>query len=294
MQRSYWRPIFIGAVILAVLASIVALSTFTVQQNEYAVVTRFGKTVKVITRPGLYTQMPYPVHKVHRFDRRLQLHESPLMETLTEDPKNVAVRYSVVWRISDVETFYTSLGSIEAMGPKLEHVLSARGKNAIGNFKKNELLSIDAPIKIPDLEDQVRKELSEVVKDSEWGITIKSVEISRLALPEFNTSAVYERMRSERKIKADEYRSKGEEMATKIRAEADREKQEILSEAYEKAQRIRGEGDAEAARIYAEAFSKDPEFYRFWRTLQSYDKILDRKSTLVLSEDSELFKYLEK
>lgn len=294
MQRSYWRPIFIGAVILAVLAGIVALSTFTVPQNEYAVVTRFGKTVKVITEPGLYTQLPYPVHKVYRFDRRLQLHESPLMETLTEDPKNIAVRYSVIWRISDVETFYTSLGDIEAMGLKLEHVLSARGKNAIGNFNKSELLSTTAPIKLPDLEKQVRQELSEVVKESEWGITIKSVEISRLALPEFNTSAVYERMRSERKIKADEYRSQGEEAAAKIRAEADRRKQEILSEAYEKSQVLRGEGDAEAARIYAEAFSKDPEFYRFWRTLQSYDKILDRKSTLVLSEDSELFKYLER
>lgn len=294
MQRSYWKPILTGAVILALLAGIVALVTFTVPQNEYAVVTRFGKTVRVIKKPGLYTQMPYPVHKVHRFDKRLQLHQSPLMETLTEDPKNIAVRYSVVWKISDVETFYTSLGSIEAMGPKLEHVLSARGKNAIGNFMKNELLSVEEDIAIDDLEKQVKGELAEVVKESEWGINIKTVEISRLALPEFNTSAVYERMRSERKIKADEYRSKGEEAATKMRAEADRKKQEILSEAYKKAQIIRGEGDAEAARIYAEAFSKDPEFYRFWRTLQSYEKILDRKSTLVLSQDSELFKYLEK
>ncbi|MFO8057039.1 MAG: protease modulator HflC [bacterium] len=294
MERSYWRTIGTGAVILAVVAGIVALTTFTVPQNEYGVVTRFGKTVRVVEEPGLYTQLPYPIHRVHRFDRRLQLHESPLMETLTEDPKNIAVRYSVVWRISDVETFYTSLGSIEAMGPKLEHVLSARGKNAIGNFKKNQLLSVDSLIKIPELEAQVREELSEVVKDSEWGITINSVEISRLALPEFNTSAVYERMRSERKIKADEYQSKGEEAATKIRAEADRKKQEILSEAYEKAEAIRGEGDAEAARIYAAAFSKDPEFYRFWRTLQSYDKILGQKSTLVLSDDSELFQYLER
>jgi membrane protease subunit HflC len=123
---------------------------------------------------------------------------------------------------------------------------------------------------------------------------IKSVEVDRLALPEANAYSVYQRMKEERNAIADKYRAEGEEQAAKIRAEADRQKSEILSKAYEESQKIRGEGEAEAARIYAEAYSRDPEFYQFWRTLQSYQKILDEKTTLVLSEDSELLRYLGK
>ena len=113
-----------------------------------------------------------------------------------------------------------------------------------------------------------------------------------MALPETNAFSVYSRMRSERKAIANKYRAEGQEQAAVIRAEADREKSEILSKAYEEAQVIMGEGEAEASRIYSDAFSKDREFYTFWRTMETYRKIMDDKTTLVLSQDSELFKYL--
>jgi membrane protease subunit HflC len=126
----------------------------------------------------------------------------------------------------------------------------------------------------------------------QYGIRIVDVRIKRLNLPEQNKQSVFARMRAERERIALQYRAEGEEQALRIRADADREKEEILSAAYREAEKVRGSGDAEATRIYGEAYSKNPHFYKLLRTLESYKKVLDDKTTVILSSDSELLKIL--
>jgi len=288
------KRILSSLVIAGAALGLLAAVTFIVNQNEYAVVTQFGKPVKTITSPGLNFQWPVPIQRVQRFDRRLQLHQGLLLECLTKDKKNIVLRCVILWRISDPGTFFVSVGTVDAAAQKLDDLLTSRGAGAVGGFNFDELISIEHRPQIPELKKRIFNELSDRLKSGGYGLEIKALEIDRLALPEANTYAVYERMRKERKAIANKYRAEGEEEAAKIMAQADREKSELLSTAYEQAQKIRGEGEAEAARIYARAFNQDPEFYQFWRTLQSYQKILDEKTTLVLSEDSELLKYLGK
>jgi membrane protease subunit HflC len=271
---------------------IVGSITFTVDQSEYAVVTQFGRPVRTVLEPGLSFRWPVPIQRVYRFDRRLQLHEGALFETLTKDRKNIAIRFVVLWKLSDPGLFLESVGTAEAAALKLDDLLTSRGAGVLGDFLFDDLISVEHPTRLAKLEERVKSELSTRLKEGGYGMVIQSVEIDRLALPRANAVAVYERMRAERNGIASKFRAEGEEQADKIRAEADRQRSDILSKANEDAERIRGEGDAEAARIYADAFRREPDFYQFWRTLQSYEKILDTKTTLVLSEDSELLKYL--
>jgi modulator of FtsH protease HflC len=288
MNRLIWI-----STVLALIVLVIASTTFTVNQNEYAIVTRFGKPVNTIMEPGLNFQMPVPIHKVNRFDKRYQLHQGLLMESLTKDRMNIAIRCVVIWKISDPLNFFESVGTMTAANQKLDDLLVSRVTGALGDFEFGELVRVEGKIKIPELENRIKTELDDRLDAGKYGIEIKSVELDRLALPEANAYSVYQRMRKERNAIANKYRAKGEQEAAKIRAEADREYSDILSRAYEETQKIRGEGEAEAARIYSDAFSRDPEFYDFWRSMTSYQKILDEKTTIVLTDDSELLKYLD-
>jgi membrane protease subunit HflC len=288
MKRIIWIA---GAVIIVCI--VVALFTFSVNETEYVVLTQFGRPVRTIDKPGLKFKLPVPIQKVNRFDRRLQLFESRLVEFLSKDKKNVVLKFFVAWRIENPMLFFQSVGGAVIAEQKLDDILISKGGAAIGDYEFEDLISTDKEIKISELEKRIRTDLeAQTLRD--YGIRINEVGISRLALPESNAWSVYNRMRAERKAIANKYRAEGEEQASGIRAMADREKSDLVSEANQEAQVIRGEGEAEAARIYTQAFQRDPEFYQFWRTLQTYKKILDEKTTLVLSEDSELFKYLRK
>jgi len=279
-----------GVIFLAVM---VGLFTFTVNATECAVVTQWGRPVRTIENPGLNLKWPPPVQKINRFDRRLQLFESRLVEFLTKDKKNVVVKFFVVWRIAAPKDFFLSVGDVATAEQKLDDILISKGGAAVGDYEFDDLISTEKEVRIGDLEERIQVDLdAQTLRD--YGIRIDTVGISRLALPESNAYSVYNRMKAERKAIANKYRAEGQEKAAGIRAHADREKSDLISEGYHRAQVILGEGEAEAAKIYTEAFQRDPEFYQFWRTLETYDKILDEKSILVLSEDSELFKYLRK
>ena len=126
----------------------------------------------------------------------------------------------------------------------------------------------------------------------EYGIEVIDAQIKVLNFPELNKRSVYDRMKSEREQMARKYRSEGTEQAAKIRADAEKEEKIILSEAYKTAQKLTGEGDAEAIKIYASAFQKDPKFYEFIRTLETYEKTIDANTTLILPSNAEILKYL--
>lgn len=282
-------------IILSVVILIIICSSFffTVNEGEYVIVTQFGKPLAPRITPGLKLKLPPPIHRVVRFDARQQLFVSRRVEFLTKDKKNILIKCYVTYKINDPLTFYQAVGDAVTAQQKLDDLVIAKGGAAVGDFNFSDLISNTQEIKIGELENRIKKDIK-IVSEKDYGISISNVGISRLSLPETNAQSVYNRMRAERRAMADKYRAEGQQEAAKIRADADRQKRDIESTASKEAEIFMGEGDAEAARIYADAFSKDPEFYKFWRTLIAYESILDNQTTLVLTDDSELFQYLDR
>ncbi len=255
-------------VILFVLSTIIV-----VDETEQVVILQFGRPVQTITDPGLNFKLPAPIQVSNSFDKRLLEYDVPPEEILSRDKKSLIIDNYVRWRIVDPLLF-------------LHDIVYSELRQELGNHDMAEIIT------------ETRELIMEKVtiasneETSKYGIEVIDVRIRRVDLPQQNEASIYARMEAERKRQANKFRSEGEEEAQKIRAATDRDKTIILAEAYKTAQQIRGEGEAEALDIYAESFSKDPDFYEFLRTLETYEKVIDKKTTLVLSGDSKLFKAL--
>jgi membrane protease subunit HflC len=286
MKRWISLGLVLGVVLLAVYGS-----AFVVDTTEFVVVTRFGRPVSTYTTPGLRFRIPL-VDQVVRLDARLLLTEPPVAEYLTLDKKNVVARSFLTWRVADPLRYLQTVLLREAAEARLAAVTSSEVGAAFGSVPFEALVSTDAAkMRLPAIVDQVEGRVRDTAA-REYGIRVVSLRLERLAFPQQNEASVFQRMRAERQRIAKQFRSEGEEEALKIRAEADRERARILTEADQKAVEVRGKAEAEAARIYADALSTDPEFYRFVRTLEAYDKIIDKDTTLVLPADSPLMKGL--
>lgn len=284
------RKILLGFVALAVIAAS-GLVFFQVDEREYVVITQFGEPIKAIKRAGLNLKWPDPVQSVNRYDNRLKTYELGETEYLTEDKKNVMVDSYVVWKIDDPVKYMRTVKNRMGAETRLADILSSEVGIGVGKYDLSSLISIDPEnIKFDRMMTEVRDEIFKKAKD--YGIEIADVQVTLLNFPERNKLSVFRRMKAERERIAKGYRSEGTEKATKIRADADKQKQIILSEAYEKAQKIMGEGEAIAIKTYADAYEKDIKFYELIRTLESYEKFIDNKTTVVLSADSDLLKFI--
>ncbi len=286
MKKLIW---VVGVMVALVL--LVSQSTYMVEEHEFVVRTQFGKPIRVDRQAGLKFKLPSPVQSINRFDGRYRLYESRLIEHLTKDKKNIIVKCYVCWQISDPEKYFESIGQDDRAVQRLEDALISKGGAAIGDFEFEDLFSLDRTVRIAELEQRIRDHIGMQTRNH-YGIKIVDVGISQLSLPTQNARSVYNRMQAERKAIANKYRAEGKEKAAAIRAMADRERSEILSRAYEQSQIIMAEGESQAARIYSETYEKNPAFFEFWRSLEAYKKILDNKTTLVLSQDSPIFKYM--
>ena len=201
-----------GAIIVA---GMVSLFTFTVNATECVVVTQWGRPVRTIEDPGLKVKWPPPVQKVNRFDQRLQMLESRLVEFLTKDKKNVVVKFFVVWRIEEPKHFFLSVSDVGTAEQKLDDILISKGGAAVGDYEFDELISTEKKVRIGDLEQRIEIDLeAQTLRD--YGIRIDTVGISRLALPESNAYSVYNRMKAERKAIANKYRAEGEDPILRI------------------------------------------------------------------------------
>ncbi|HYC22494.1 MAG TPA: protease modulator HflC [Candidatus Bathyarchaeia archaeon] len=278
--------------LLAVLAVAgVASALLVVDTTEYAIVTRFGRPVRTYTTPGLRLKAPL-VDQVIRLDARLLLTEPPVAEYLTLDKKNVVARSFLTWRIDDPLRYLQTVLIRDAAEARLAAVTSSELGAALGSMPFDALVSTDAEkMRLGAIVDQVESRVRDTAA-REYGIRLVSLRLERLSFPQQNEASVFQRMRAERDRIARQFRSEGDEQALKIKAEADRERARLLAEADRKAAEIRGQGEADAARIYADALGADPDFYRFVRTLESYDKIIDSNTTVVLPADSPLMKSL--
>ncbi|MCP4593312.1 MAG: protease modulator HflC [bacterium] len=289
-----------GIWILAVLAVVVLLVwsvCFAVHETQYAIVTRFGSPTRVLEAPGFGMKWPAPIESVAFFDKRLLTLDvprsgEPVREFLTQDKKNIEVSTYTAWRIADPLSYLKAVGTRAEAEMNLGVIVASELGKVLGNFDLSALLSTDrTALKLPVIMEQVRKACAATAAQ-EYGIEIVDFRIKRVNFPEQNRNSVFQRMRAERKRIATRYRSEGEEEATKIRAEADQKRTEILAEAYRRGQEIEGKAEAEATRIYAEAYGRDPEFYEFLRTLESYETSLTAGTTIVLPPDSPYLRLL--
>jgi membrane protease subunit HflC len=279
--------------IMVVVVYILVTAFVAVDVTQTVIITQFGKPVRVLTEPGLAVKWPDPVQTVIRLDKRLRPLDSNIGEFLTQDKKNLVVSNFILWRMVDPMKFIQSVKDMTSAERRLSDLVGSELGVAIGTYPLSDFVTIgEAGTKIPEIAEKVTRACREqALRD--FGIEVVDVRIRRLTFPEQNLRSVYARMRAERERMAKKYRAEGEEAATKIKAQTDKETREILANAYRESQVIRGKGDAESIRIYADAFEKDPNFYKLTRTLEAYRKFLDQNTTLILSSDSPLFKYLE-
>jgi membrane protease subunit HflC len=263
------------------------LSCYTVDAGEYAVVTDFGKPVKVVTTPGL--GFKYPYQSVRTFDARLFAFAQAPSEFLTLEKTPVVAAGTILWRIGEPKKFFQTVFDRAGAESRLGDVLFAELGAAVGRNPLAAFYSIQPDqYRADSIIDDVAARCRELAL-RDFGIEVVDVELRAFDFPKQNRGPLYARMKSERGRLSMKYRAEGEEEGLKVRAAADQQKSQILSEALKVAQQHRGKGEGEAAHIYAQALSQGPAFYQFMRTMDAAHNLVPKGTTLVLPADSELF-----
>jgi membrane protease subunit HflC len=279
---------FVGSVVFGVLV-VLAMSMFTVDQRQYAIIFQLGEIKEVIREPGLNLKWPL-IQNVRFFDRRILTLDSVEPERfLTAEKKPVLVDSFVKWRIDDVQKYYISVSGDELIAKtRLSQTVNSGLREEFGKRTVHDVVSGARDKIVADVQRKADADMRAI------GVEIIDVRLKRVDLPAEVSEAVYRRMETERKRVANELRSQGAAEAEKIKADADRQREVIVAEAYRDAQKIKGEGDARAASIYGQAFSQNPEFYAFYRSLEAYRGAFRSKSDLLVIEpNSDFFKYLK-
>jgi modulator of FtsH protease HflC len=271
--------------VVFIVAIIAYSAVFTVQQTEQALVVRFGKPVDVVTEPGLNFKAPF-IDAVIPVDKRILDLENPSQEVIASDQKRLVVDAFARYRIKDALRYYTSVGSIQAANLQLTTLLNASLRRVLGEVTFIQVVRDEREALMGRIRDQLDHEADG------YGIQVVDVRIRRADLPEQNSQAVYERMKTERQREAAEFRAQGAQKGQEIRANADREATVIVAEANSQAEQIRGEGDAERNRLFAEAYNQDPDFFAFYRSMTAYENGLKSGDTrFLLKPDSDFFRF---
>lgn len=278
----------LGGIIATVLV-VLAMSIFTVDQRQYALVFQLGEVKRVISEPGLNFKIPM-IQNVRYFEKRIiTLDNTDPERFITSEKKNVLVDSYIKWRIVDPSLYYISVSGDEARArTRLNQTVNAGLREEFGKRTVHDVVSGERD----QIMEQMRKKAD--VDTRKIGIEIIDVRLKRVELPTEVSDAVYRRMEAERKRVANELRSEGSAEAEKIRADADRQREVIIADAYRDAQKIKGEGDAKAAATYGQAFGQSPDFYAFYRSLEAYRGSFKNKSDiLVVEPSSDFFKYMK-
>ena len=277
--------IFIALVLIVIGLYLV---TFQVRETESVLVTRFGKPVREITEPGLRLKWPAPIERVHSFDSRMHVFAADLGETTTKGAVPIIVNTYVVWRIAEPLKFLNAVGTVKEAEEKLYSQITDTQNRVIGQHSFGEFVNSEpTKIKFKDIEDEMLDDLKQTVSD-EYGIEIKTLGIKQLKVSKDVTVKVFERMKAARNLRTEATISEGQGQATKIRGDANLKSSVLLTAAEARAEAIRGKGDAEAAKHYKK-LEEDPEFAMLLRNLESLERILKERSTIVIPADSEPF-----
>ena len=281
---------------------------FVVNEAQQVIITQFGKPVgEPIMTPGLKVKTPF-VQKANFFEKRFLEWDGEPNEVPTKDKRFIYVDTYARWRITDPLLFFQRLRDERGAQSRLDDILDGETRNTIANHNLIEVVrSTNREFEVSsaleegshqitagrvELEKEVLENAS--TRTAVLGIEILDFQFKRTNYAEVDRPKVYERMISERKRIAEEYRSEGAGEAARIIGNKDRDLQEITSEAYRQAQEIKGKADAEAADIYAGAYNRDPDFYRFLKTMEVYTQTMGENTILLLSTDGEFLKYLER
>lgn len=266
-----------GALAGIALLGMLSSSFYSLSETQQALVVRLGAPREVVTQPGLHFKEPF-VDSVTYFDKRLQFMEPSSEQVILGDQKRVEIDPYTIYRISDSLRFYQAVHTMEQARAILSQIVSSSLRRELGQVSLTDLLS-DNRVKIVSL---IQKEVTD--RAATLGISISEVRFHRADLPPETSQAIYDRMKSERQREAKQLRAQGAEWAQQITSQADRQRTVILSEAQRQADITRGEADAKADLILSTAYSKDPRFYKFYRSLKTYRGALaDSAPTLLLS-----------
>ncbi len=306
------RALFILVLLLAAL--FFRTSLYTLNETEQAIITQFGEPVgDAVIQAGLHFKLPWPIHEVHRFDKRWLPWDGAANQIPTKDKKFIWVDTYARWRIEDPLQFFVSVTNERQAQTRIDDIIDGQTRNAVASFDLIEIvratdrefavtevlvgmLEQEAPTKIQSGRDEITRRIlarsSSAVQT--LGIELVDVQFKRINYTEEVRESVYQRMISERQRIAERSRSEGLGRSAEIRGQKDRDLQRIESEAFRTAEETRGVADAAALRIYAQAYSKDPNFYQFLKTLETYRTSLDKDVTLLLSSSSEFLNFLSK
>lgn len=262
---------------------------FTVGEAEKAIKFQLGEIVRDDYTPGLYFKIPF-INNVKRFDARILTLESRPERYLTSEKKNVIVDYFTKWRVKDVSTYYKKVaGDIAQANIRLDQNVKDATRSEFSRRTIGQLLLSERN----ELRDILLKALAP--RAAELGVELVDIRIMRVDLPSEVSSSVYRRMEAERARVARDFRSRGAEMAERIRADADRQREITLAEAYRDAELKRGEGDATASEVYAQAYGRNKDFFNFYRSLAAYQGAFQGEgNTIVTEPDSEFFRFFKK
>ena len=274
--------------IIVVIAVAVYQALFVVQEVNQAIVLQFGDPKKIITKPGLNVKIPF-IQNVVYLDRRVLNLDNPPEEVIAADQKRLIVDAFARFKIVDPLKFYISVGNERVARSRLATIINSRIRSVLGTQELATLLSTDRAVHMGTIQNDVNTEAQN------FGITIVDVRIKRADLPQANSEAIFKRMQTEREREAKEFRAQGAEMAAKITSTADKEVTVILANANKESEIMRGEGDGKRNKIFADAFGRDPQFFGFYRAMQSYEKaLIGGDTSMILSPDSDFFKFFGK
>lgn len=280
------RRVVILALSALVAAIVVMQCVFTVDETQQALVLQLGKPVSDSLGPGLHFKLPF-IQNVVYIDSRVLHYEANPAEVLTKEKKTLVVDNYAKWRIVDPLQFYRSLGTVERAKSRLDDLVYAEVRVAIGSYSMEEVVSS----RRAEIMAIVTSNVNDTVKN--FGLQIMDVRVKRTDLPAQNEKAIFGRMKAERERTAKLYRSEGQEESAKIKSGAERERTVILAEANKQSEVIRGEGDAVATKTYAESLGQSPEFYSFMRSMDAYKKSLKDNGRVVMTPGSGFMKYLK-
>ncbi len=278
------RLILIGVVALIFVAS---EALFMVHQTQSAIVLQFGKIVKKHQSPGLKIKIPF-VQNVIFFNNRLLHFNVPALEVNAADQKRLVVDLFVRYKITDILSFYQTIGSdIRSIENRISGIVLDIMQEVIARFPLSDMLSE----KRSAIMEEIHGKVLEAAKG--FGIKVHDVRIIRADLPKENSEAIFDRMESERRQEAKQFRAEGAELGKGITAQADRDRIVILSEAKRQASVLLGEGESISAKLYADAYKLDKKFFEIYRSLQAYEKVITSKDTTMIigTKDNKFLKH---
>lgn len=280
------RLIFIG---LGVIAAIILLSgsLFIVREGEYKVVLKFGEAVRYVDEPGMQMKIPF-IESVTFLPKYQMVYDSKPTPILTKDKKPIVVDNYTVWRINDPQKFLRKFQSVAYSQERIDAAVYSTVRRKLSEIDYGSIISENTSR--GDLTEQITSEVRSGMEEN--GVEIIDVRIKRTDLPEENKQSVYSRMVSDRQSIATRYLSEGDEESRKITSKADRAATELIAQAQADAKKIIADGEQQAAKIYNEAYGKNPEFYKLYRTLESYVTTFQGEPVIMLPIDSDYTKIL--